>query len=259
MRAGVGELVLGGGTPLPARPRVSGEAEVLELRRRPPAAPQPGESAAALAPEPAPVAFSQAKMPGKRVLDVVLATTVLLLMSPLMILTAIAVKLLDGGPVLFRQERVGRDGAVFPMLKFRSMVVGAEAMVLSLRGRNAANGLLFKVHDDPRVTAVGRVIRRWSIDELPQLVNVLRGEMSLVGPRPLPVRPEDFEVPDHRRHTVRPGITGYWQVASRSGLAYREMIQLDLSYIEGWSLCRDLQVLVRTLPVLVRGCRSRGC
>ncbi|MHB8671422.1 MAG: sugar transferase, partial [Acidimicrobiales bacterium] len=204
-------------------------------------------------------AFPRSAMPGKRALDVLVATAVLLVFAPLMVLTAIAVKLFDGGPVLFRQDRVGRDGEIFPMLKFRSMVVGAESMVLSLRGRNAANGLLFKVHDDPRVTAVGRVIRRWSIDELPQLFNVLRGEMSLVGPRPLPVRPEDFEAPDHHRHTVRPGITGYWQVAPRGGLAYREMIQLDLAYIEGWSLLRDLRVLVRTLPVLVRGCRSRGC
>src|SRR5437763_2041336 len=147
--------------------------------------------------------------PGKRLVDAVLASVVLLLAAPVMLVVALAV-LLDGGrPILFRQRRVGRDGRTFDMLKFRSMVHGAHDMVIELRDRNVTDGLLFKVRDDPRVTRVGRVIRRCSIDELPQLLNVLRGDMSLVGPRPLAVDPDDFGPMDGKRHAVRPGIPGY--------------------------------------------------
>jgi exopolysaccharide biosynthesis polyprenyl glycosylphosphotransferase len=189
--------------------------------------------------------------PGKRVADIVVSAMLLLLFAPLFAVVAAAVKLTDGGPVLYRQRRVGFNGKVFDILKFRSMRVGAERLVLDLTDRNATDGLLFKVVDDPRVTTAGRVIRRLSIDELPQLWNVLRGQMSLVGPRPLAVEPEHFGPLDFTRHRVLPGITGYWQITGGNGLTYEEMVKLDLAYIQNWSLWLDLRLLVRTLPVLL--------
>ncbi|MHB8670251.1 MAG: sugar transferase [Acidimicrobiales bacterium] len=194
--------------------------------------------------------------PGKRAFDLLAATVLLVAFAPVMAITALLVKLDDGGPVFFRQRRVGHRGTVFSMLKFRSMVVGAEQLVVSLRDRNSADGLLFKVHDDPRVTRVGRFIRRHSVDELPQLWNVVRGDMSLVGPRPLPVRPEDFGPLDGQRHVVPPGITGYWQTAPGSGLTYREMVRLDLAYVQEWSIWVDLAILARTVPALLRRHRA---
>ena len=137
------------------------------------------------------------------------------------------------------------------MLKFRSMVVGAERLIIDLRDHNVSDGLLFKVYDDPRITKVGRIIRRLSIDELPQLLNVINGEMSLVGPRPLAVEPEDFGLVDNQRHSVRPGITGYWQVSGSNELTYEEMIKLDFAYIENWSLWLDVRLLLQTVPALV--------
>jgi exopolysaccharide biosynthesis polyprenyl glycosylphosphotransferase len=190
-------------------------------------------------------------LPGKRMVDLVLSAMMLVLAAPLFALTAVAIKVFDNGPILYRQRRVGRDGKPFHMLKFRSMVVGAERLVIDLRDRNTTNGLLFKVLDDPRITRVGRVIRRFSIDELPQLWNVMRGQMSLVGPRPLAVEPGDFGVVDNRRHNVLPGITGYWQIAGGNGLSYDEMIKLDLAYIENWSLWLDCRLLLRTIPALI--------
>lgn len=192
--------------------------------------------------------FSQ---PGKRALDVLLATLCLALIAPFMIVTALAVKLADGGPVFYRQRRVGRAGRTFEMIKFRSMVVNAERLKAGLHHRNVTNGLLFKVDGDPRITGVGRIIRRLSIDELPQLWNVLRGEMSMVGPRPLPVEPADFGFLDNLRHRVPPGITGYWQLSGGNGLSYEDMIRLDLAYIQNWSLWLDLRLLVRTIPALL--------
>jgi exopolysaccharide biosynthesis polyprenyl glycosylphosphotransferase len=198
-----------------------------------------------------PIAKHHRTLPGKRMVDIFLTALMLVAAAPLFALTALAIKLFDRGPILYRQRRVGRDGKVFHMLKFRSMVVGAERLVLDLRDQNSTNGLLFKVVDDPRITRVGRIIRRFSLDELPQLWNVVRGEMSLVGPRPLAVEPGDFGVVDNKRHNVLPGITGYWQIAGGNGLSYDEMIKLDLAYIENWSLWLDCRLLLRTIPALI--------
>ncbi len=197
------------------------------------------------------IAQRRTTLPGKRLFDLLAATILTALLAPVFLVTAISIKLLDGGTVFYWQSRVGRGGRMFRMLKFRSMIQGAERTVIDLRDQNATNGLLFKVYDDPRVTKVGRVIRRLSIDELPQLWNVLKGEMSLVGPRPLAVRPEDFGPIDDQRHAVTPGITGYWQIAGGNGLTYEEMVKLDLAYIQNWSLWLDVRLLCRTIPALV--------
>ena len=197
------------------------------------------------------IARGQVALPGKRIFDLIGAAALLILITPVMATTAIAIKLFDRGPVFYRQRRVGRGGEPFSMLKFRSMVQGAERLVIDLRDQNVNNGLLFKVRDDPRVTPIGKIIRRFSIDELPQLWNVVRGEMSLVGPRPLPVEPDDFNAVDNKRHSVPPGITGYWQIAGGHDLTYEEMVKLDLSYVQNWSLWLDVRLLARTIPALV--------
>jgi lipopolysaccharide/colanic/teichoic acid biosynthesis glycosyltransferase len=188
---------------------------------------------------------------GKRLLDLTLALLALLVLLPLLALTALAVFLEDRGPVIYRQRRVGFRGKEFSVYKFRSMVRDADRKLGELQERNMTDGLLFKIHRDPRVTRVGRLIRRTSIDELPQLLNVVRGQMSLVGPRPLPVSPDDFDVADDRRHEVRPGITGFWQVSGGPALGYRDMIDLDLTYIRDWSLKLDLRIIARTVPALL--------
>ena len=194
---------------------------------------------------------TRTSFPGKRTFDLLSALILLTVLFPVMAATAIAIKLNDGGPVFFRQRRVGKGGEVFDMLKFRSMVVGADKMQASLRPNNFSDGLLFRVVDDPRITRVGRKLRQMSIDELPQLWNVVRGQMSLVGPRPLAVDPDAFSTGDSERHTVLPGITGYWQISGGNGLAYQEMITLDLAYIRNWSLWLDIRLLLRTVPLLV--------
>ncbi|SQC29681.1 Putative colanic biosynthesis UDP-glucose lipid carrier transferase [Rothia kristinae] len=157
-----------------------------------------------------------------------------------------------GGPVLFRQERVGYQGEPFRMLKFRSMVPNAEQLKAQLMERNEGNGVLFKMADDPRITRVGRFMRRYSLDELPQLFNVLRGDMSLVGPRP-PLREEveHYEQDVHRRLLVKPGITGLWQVSGRSDLSWEESTRLDLYYVENWSVLSDLLILLKTVRAVV--------
>ena len=156
------------------------------------------------------------------------------------------------GPVLFRQRRVGQRGRPFTILKFRTMRGGADAMVAELRLKHGMNDLMFKLQDDPRVTRVGRFLRRFSLDELPQLINVLRGEMSLVGPRPpLPEEVAEYEDWQFDRLEVSPGITGLWQVSGRSELSFDECVRLDLFYIENWSLAYDLYIVAKTLPVLV--------
>ena len=197
------------------------------------------------------IAQNRTPLPGKRLFDVAVAGLLLIAAAPLFALTALAIKVFDGGPVIYRQRRVGRDGKPFQLLKFRSMVVGAERLIVDLRDRNANTGLLFKVYDDPRVTPLGRIIRRLSMDELPQLWNVVRGEMSLVGPRPLAVEPEDFGPIENKRHSVLPGITGYWQIAGCNDLTYEEMIKLDLAYIQNRSLFLDIWLLLRTPAALV--------
>ncbi|WP_022882154.1 sugar transferase [Gryllotalpicola ginsengisoli] len=197
--------------------------------------------------------FDGAKHSLKRLVDVVAAATGLIVLSPLFLAVAIAIKLDDGGPVLFRQLRVGKDRSQFRMVKFRSMVTDAEARLAALRAASDdGNGVLFKLKDDPRITRIGRVLRKYSIDELPQLWNVLVGDMSLVGPRPpLPSEVEAYEDHVHRRLYIKPGLTGMWQISGRSDLDWEESVRLDLFYVENWSLTGDLVILWRTVKVLL--------
>jgi len=175
----------------------------------------------------------------------------LLILSPVMAAIAIAVKITSPGPILFRQTRVARDGHVFHMLKFRSMVDGASAQVQDLTDRNDNDGVLFKMRDDPRVTRVGRFLRRYSLDELPQLWNVLRGDMAIVGPRPpLPSEVSQYGGDVGRRLMVKPGITGLWQVSGRSDLSWDESVRLDLYYVENWSLPLDLIIVGKTVKAV---------
>ncbi len=188
----------------------------------------------------------------KRTMDWTGAALILLVTSPLFVLIGLAIKLSSRGPVLFRQTRVGRDGRRFEMLKFRTMVTHAEEMRPDLEGRNEADGL-FKIADDPRVTPVGRLLRRASMDELPQLINVLRGEMSLVGPRPLVVDEDDKVEGWHRRRLqLTPGMTGHWQILGSSRVPLREMVKIDYLYVANWSLWGDVKILLRTIPYIVR-------
>ena len=189
--------------------------------------------------------------PGKRAFDVVAAALLLLLVAPIIGLAALLIRLEDGGPTFFRQVRTGHHGRSFRMVKLRSMQVGAEDHLVSLRPDNVTDGLLFKLDRDPRVTRVGALLRRTAVDELPQLWNVLRGDMSLVGPRPLAVRAEEFRPGDAGRHAVLPGITGYWQISGGNGLSYDEMVRLDLAYVHSWSLWLDIRLLLRTPAALL--------
>jgi len=190
----------------------------------------------------------------KRFVDVVVAAAATLLCAPIFILAAIAIKLDSPGPILFVQERIGLNKRRFNLYKFRTMVVDAETKQDSLAAANEADGPVFKIKNDPRVTSVGRILRRLSIDELPQLLNVLLGDMSLVGPRPLPVRDYEKFNSDwiRRRFSVRPGITCLWQVSGRSNLAFDRWMELDMLYIDEWSLLLDLKILIKTLPAVVR-------
>ncbi|HEX2312982.1 MAG TPA: sugar transferase [Thermomonospora sp.] len=190
----------------------------------------------------------------KELFDRLGALVALLALAPLVVGIVVAIRLLDGGPVLFRQVRVGRDGREFTILKFRTMVDDAETRKAELVAQNETDGLLFKIRRDPRVTRVGRVLRRYSLDELPQLFNVLRGEMSLVGPRPpLPEEVERYGDDVRRRLVVKPGMTGLWQVSGRSDLSWEESVRLDLRYVENWSLVLDLQIMWKTWSAVVRG------
>jgi lipopolysaccharide/colanic/teichoic acid biosynthesis glycosyltransferase len=195
----------------------------------------------------------------KRAVDLTGATVGLLFLMPVMLLIALLVRLDSHGPVLFRQLRRGRGGRPFRMLKFRTMTVDAEQRLVDLEGSNeSAGGVLFKLRNDPRVTRLGRFLRRHSLDELPQLINVLFGEMSLVGPRPLQLRDSDRLMVSNpsayaRRLRVLPGVTGPWQVGGRSEVDADRMVELDLDYIENWSLTRDLIIICKTfLVVLLR-------
>ncbi|MBT2538266.1 sugar transferase [Arthrobacter sp. ISL-69] len=184
----------------------------------------------------------------KRLFDVVVSGFLIILAAPLMALLALMVKLDSRGPILFKQERVGIEGAPFGMLKFRSMVVDAEQRLAELADRNEGNGVLFKIKNDPRVTRVGGVLRRYSLDELPQLFNIFAGSMSLVGPRPpLPREVEAYEHDVRRRLLVKPGLTGLWQVSGRSNLSWQDSVRLDLYYVENWSLAGDLVIILRTV------------
>jgi exopolysaccharide biosynthesis polyprenyl glycosylphosphotransferase len=197
------------------------------------------------------VAFSPGKRFVKRAFDLVVGGLIVVVGSPVWLLIAAAVKIDSRGPVFYRQPRVGRDGRVFGMYKFRSMCQDADARLADLAGQNEATGPLFKMRADPRVTRVGRFLRKFSLDEFPQLVNVLKGEMSLVGPRPLPTQQTvDMTPMQSRRHEVLPGMTGLWQVSGRSMLTFEEMVRLDLLYIENWSVGFDMALISRTLPAV---------
>lgn len=189
----------------------------------------------------------------KRSLDVALSLAALLVLLPVFVTLVLAIRLESTGPALYRQKRCGRDGRSFEMLKFRSMVRDADQLIVDLRDHNESDGLLFKMKDDPRVTRVGKFIRKYSIDELPQLFNVLTGKMSLVGPRPLPVNPEDFGPIDGKRHAVRPGLTCHWQVSGRSEVSYGQMVEMDLAYIRNSSIWTDIRLILLTVPVALGG------
>ena len=196
----------------------------------------------------------------KRVFDLVAVVTGGALILPFLLLVALAIRISDGGPALYVSKRTGRGGRTFDFYKFRSMVVGADKLKADLAAQNETDGRLFKIKRDPRITPIGRFIRTFSIDELPQLLNVLRGEMNLVGPRPLPA--EDMAGIEHddemrywfeQRGKVNPGITGMWQVMGRSDLGFAEMVRHDIYYIQNWSLWLDLQILVKTIPAVFKG------
>jgi exopolysaccharide biosynthesis polyprenyl glycosylphosphotransferase len=189
---------------------------------------------------------------GKNTMDRVAAAVGLALLSPVFAAVAIAIKLSDPGPVFFRQARVGREGTTFRVWKFRTMYGDAEDRRAALMDQNESDGQLFKIREDPRIFPLGRFLRASSVDELPQLINVLRGEMSLVGPRPLPADDGDYLGDVRRRLLVRPGITGLWQVSGRSDLSWDEAVRLDLYYVDNWSLAYDLHILWRTVGVVLR-------
>lgn len=190
----------------------------------------------------------------KRVFDIVVSAVALWLLLPLLLLVGLAIKLTSAGPLLFRQTRVGLHGRPFRMLKFRTMVLDAEARKASLAALNEVDGPVFKITNDPRVTRVGRFLRKFSIDELPQLVNVVRGDMSIVGPRPpLPNEVAKYEGWQRRRLSVRPGLTCIWQVSGRNALSFEQWMYLDMQYIDTWSFAKDLELILKTVPVVLTG------
>jgi exopolysaccharide biosynthesis polyprenyl glycosylphosphotransferase len=190
----------------------------------------------------------------KRLIDVLASAVALVLLAPLLIVVATAVKVTSKGPVFFRQKRVGLHGRMFDMLKFRSMVCDAEALQAALMAQNERSGPVFKMARDPRVTPVGRFMRKYSIDELPQLVNVLRGDMSVVGPRPaIPAEVGRYEAWQRRRLSVRPGLTCVWQVSGRDQVPFQMWMLLDMRYIDHWSLWEDVKLICRTVPVVLTG------
>ncbi|WP_022883440.1 sugar transferase [Glaciibacter superstes] len=197
--------------------------------------------------------FDGAKHVLKRTLDVGASALSLVVLAPVLIAIGLFIKLDSPGPMLFSQQRCGRNGDSFRMLKFRSMVQTAEDDLAGLQGQNQASGLLFKIRNDPRVTRVGRFIRKYSLDELPQLWNVLVGEMSLVGPRPpLPQEVERYESHVRRRLYIKPGLTGMWQINGRSNLSWEDSVRLDLYYVENWSLTGDLMIIWRTFKTVIK-------
>ena len=193
----------------------------------------------------------------KRLLDIVLSAIALMMLSPVFLLIAICIKLEDGGPVFFSQTRVGKYGRHFKMFKFRSMCVDAEQRLKDLLSRNQhLEGVTFKLKDDPRITCIGRILRKLSFDELPQFYNVLRGDMTLVGPRPpVPREVARYTVSDHRRLAAHPGITCIWQISGRSEIDFSGQVKLDVEYIANQSVWLDLKILVKTIPAV---CSARG-
>jgi exopolysaccharide biosynthesis polyprenyl glycosylphosphotransferase len=200
--------------------------------------------------------FTGARKVLKETQDRILAVTVLFFLAPVMLSLALLIRLGSRGPALFRQVRVGKNGEEFCVFKFRSMHIDAEERLAALETLNESDGLLFKMRNDPRVTRIGRLLRRYSLDELPQLLNVVRGDMALVGPRPpLPREVANYAFDVHRRLLVKPGITGLWQVSGRSDLSWEDSVRLDLYYVENWSLALDLQILWKTFAAVLA---SRG-
>ena len=188
----------------------------------------------------------------KRGFDVLASGVALIILSPLFLVLTILIKKEDGGPAFYSQTRIGKNGKPFKMWKFRSMIVNADKMVEQLEEQNEIDGAMFKIKDDPRVTKIGHVIRKYSLDELPQLWNVLKGDMSLVGPRPpLPMEVEDYTPYDKLRLTVTPGCTGLWQVTKRNDADFDEMVELDLEYINNSSLWFDFKILLKTVGVVI--------
>jgi exopolysaccharide biosynthesis polyprenyl glycosylphosphotransferase len=191
----------------------------------------------------------------KRVLDFAIALAALVMLAPVLLVVSVLIALTSPGPILFVQRRVGLYKREFSIYKFRTMVAGAEQKLREIEHLNEVSGPVFKIQNDPRITAVGRLLRKTSMDELPQLINVLKGDMSLVGPRPLPIRDyagfnEDWQ---RRRFSVRPGITCLWQISGRSGIPFEKWMELDLQYIDKWSLWLDMQILMRTIPAVLKG------
>ena len=197
--------------------------------------------------------FNGARRLIKSGFDRVVAAIAIVLMLPVLAALALVIRLDDGGPPLFRQARVGKDGQRFTLYKFRTMVVDAEQRKAQLMAMNDGDGVFFKIHSDPRVTRVGRLLRRYSLDELPQLLNVLIGDMSLVGPRPLPEETDSCGHQMQRRLAVKPGITGLWQISGRSDLPWDEALRLDVRYVENWSFMLDLQILWKTWSAVTHG------
>jgi exopolysaccharide biosynthesis polyprenyl glycosylphosphotransferase len=190
----------------------------------------------------------------KRTFDYLVSAAVIVLGLPLWIVIAALVKVTSSGPVLYRDRRIGVNEREFSMLKFRTMYAGADEHVLDLEPVNEASGALFKIRDDPRVTPLGAFLRRFSLDEVPQLLNVLRGEMSLVGPRPLPLRDyEKLEAWHRKRYLVLPGLTGLWQISGRSNLGFDDLVRLDFYYLENWSIWLDISILLKTVPAVLAG------
>ena len=189
----------------------------------------------------------------KRLFDFLVSLIAIILLSPVLLIVALVVKLESRGPVVFRQLRVGKYNIPFTMFKFRSMRMDAEHMKEALMAANEMDGPVFKIREDPRLTRVGRFIRRWSLDELPQLFNILRGDMSIVGPRPLPVvEVADMQENQMRRHSVKPGLTCIWQISGRNEISFDEWIQLDLIYVDNQSFMLDLEIFFRTFSAVLR-------
>jgi exopolysaccharide biosynthesis polyprenyl glycosylphosphotransferase len=191
----------------------------------------------------------------KRVLDIVMSVALIFLLMPLLAAVALLIRLTSNGPVLFRQERLGLNKRRFQIYKFRTMVADAEERMADLEQYNEASGPVFKIKNDPRITPLGKILRRTSIDELPQLFNVLKGDMSMVGPRPLPVRDyegfsEDWQ---RRRFSIQPGLTCLWQINGRSSIGFDDWMKLDIQYMDEWSLWLDVKILARTIPAVLKG------
>ena len=190
----------------------------------------------------------------KEIFDRILSALLLIFSSPVFLLISVSIKVTSPGAAIFQQTRAGLNGRNFQMLKFRTMIKNAEAMKEKLEGQNEMDGPVFKIKDDPRVTKVGKFLRKTSLDELPQLINVVRGEMSLVGPRPpVPQEVSQYERWQRRRLSMKPGITCFWQISGRNEVTFEDWMTLDLKYIDNWSFGLDLIILIKTIPIVLTG------